>query len=1238
MSILLRSQASWADAGALLALFDHLIEPVLVLDAYGKISFANQAAMRWLGCEPGQLIESLAGVLGEASCSWVRQALVGPQPTQPLPAACLCDGHLAALSWQPLGAGHSALHVAGVSMRPDPDHPLALGTPRPRWPVSGEAVNQLLKVLWDAPFPVSLLDAEFRLIDGNAAWCEFVAEPCSAMVGQDLLHWLAPEAQTAFLALRERLLPSGQGANAWASGRMTLRDGRERWFRALYQVLEDVTGQRFMLEILQDETAEHMAKERAERSARELDDWFELSPVGMVLFDEKGLLIRTNPAFEAAVGQVPVILTQAPPGLQQLLAWNDKALTHLEPGHAPLVREGWIPQLAGGLRRLRGIVRCYRAVGGQRRFMAVAEDRSLEEARELAQVQIGALMNTAGVGLATIEGRSAAWAPQTKYSSMHTVFNPTVRQAPPMAMAAEVQNIQRDMVLAESLQDYDNIQDAVQNARRAEVRYGIEHPDLGVRWLSTRVEPATLASGVQATSLVTLDITEQQELLSELSTILESTTAGIAYIRGHQLVRCNQRFELMLGLSGQPLAGRTLEELFERQPLAQKIAQQTWAALNKGSTYETEFELPQAITRGGAPRWYALSVRRTGGRQAHTEAIALLSDITRLKLQQRQLEVLVRDRELMFNLSEVGIAFVRSDVIERANDALSQMSGYSVDELFHLPLRQLFIDSAPNAEAVLKGRGRWCGEHTLRRRDGRLLWVQVSNRLVLVNDPAAGFIASYVNVDARHRAEQAVVLQAERTRAILDSVLVGIVTVGSAGIEWMNRSARRMFGGDLGDFMNLPISTVATPEPDHPFRRTQYLDELIEGEAETFECRVQARDGREFWVVGNAVVTTTETTGRQLTYALLDIDRRRQAEARIAEAQASMQLIIEAAPLAIILWDAATHRILQINAVAARLLNRTVVDCIGLEGEQAYPADIWGLLKPDMLAALQSSQLTQREYQIHQGGELRTWDARYLPLATPGQAPDKLLLVASDITEQQVAQQAKLDAAIAQREMLVREVHHRIKNNLQGVAGLLQQVAQRRPEVERVIFEVVGQVQAIAEVYGLQVGFTGPVRLGRVLAAIASSVQRTFGRSIELSTQGAGADDWTLPEAEAIPIALTVNELLTNAIKHSRTQGDEAITCQLISDAPQRVCIQISNTATLPLGFNVGSVPGGISGLGLVRALMPRRSARLTLEQRGPQVVAGVELSFPCVSWSPVEERTSSKPTIQDKDLQDFYT
>jgi two-component sensor histidine kinase len=194
----------------------------------------------------------------------------------------------------------------------------------------------------------------------------------------------------------------------------------------------------------------------------------------------------------------------------------------------------------------------------------------------------------------------------------------------------------------------------------------------------------------------------------------------------------------------------------------------------------------------------------------------------------------------------------------------------------------------------------------------------------------------------------------------------------------------------------------------------------------------------------------------------------------------------------------------------------------------------------------------------------------------------------------------------------VREVHHRIKNNLQGVAGLLQQNASRHPEVASMLTEAVGQVQAIAQVYGLQVGPAGPLRVIRVLEAIAASVQRTFGRAIEVSAPEAVGRQ-LLPEAESIPIALTVNELLTNAIKHG---GPGLVRCsaELLDDG---IAISVTSLGVLPPGFELARIPGGVSGLGLVRALLPRRSASLRIEQQGEDVVARIELHPPSVLLAP---------------------
>ena len=966
------------------------------------------------------------------------------------------------------------------------------------------ALLDTIGFLWESPFPTALQGSDFRIVDVNAAFAELLGHTREQLRGRDVIEYQPREDWPTIHAARERLRtnPSLRVEPSMVEGRFIDAQGRERRYRVACHAFLDDDGARLYLAVMQDVTAEYAAREHADRSLRELDDWFDLSPVGMLLFDEAGAVLRSNPVFAALAGAVPASLAGAAPEVQVLLGWAEAgSLAGLDAGAAPVQRLGWVASGSAAARPLRASVRCYFTAGGRRRYMAVVEDRSVEEQRDLARQRT-------------------------------------------------------------------------------------------------------------------------EELLQELSTILESSSAGIAYFRDNRLVRCNRRFEAILGVAPGAMTSGSIERLFGTHEDAERIAAEALVAVRDGSIYETE--LAARVDHAGElqTRWYSLSVRRIGPMAGAIEAIAVLADVTRLKAQQQELERLARDRELMFSLSGVGIAFLRDGRVERANQALAHLTAYSVDELTALSLADLYADADefmqrwPHEERSLREHGRWTGERPLRARDGRLLWVQVSKRLVVEGDPAGGIIASYVNVDSRYRAERAVALQADRTRAILDSVLVGIVTVGPQGIEWMNRSARRMFGGDLADFVNLPIATVATPEPEHPFQRTEYLTELVEGQAETFECRVKARDGREFWVVGNVVSTARESTGRQLTYALLDIERRRQAEARVSQAQAQLQRIIEAAPLAITLRDATTLTVLQVNEVAAGIKRRTRAELIGRTPEQIFDADTAAQRRRDMEQALASPEVTKREYHAERDGETRIWDARYLPLAThPGAPPDQLLLVATDVTEQRAAQEARLEAAIAQREMLVKEVHHRIKNNLQGVAGLLQQIAQRKPEVAGPIAEIVGQVQAIAQVYGLQVGQSGPLQLVGVVQAITASVQRTFGRAIRFTVTGATANEWLLPETEAIPIALTLNELLTNAVKHSAASVHTGVECTLACGDAQ-VQVQIANHALLPAGFALARIPGGVSGLGLVRSLLPRRSASLALEQHGAQVVATVVLSAPGVARS----------------------
>ena len=97
---------------------------------------------------------------------------------------------------------------------------------------------------------------------------------------------------------------------------------------------------------------------------------------------------------------------------------------------------------------------------------------------------------------------------------------------------------------------------------------------------------------------------------------------------------------------------------------------------------------------------------------------------------------------------------------------------------------------------------------------------------------------------------------------------------------------------------------------------------------------------------------------------------------------------------------------------------------------------------------------------------------------------------------------------------------------------------------------------------------------------------------------------------------------MTNAIKHG---GGGEVRCRLaVQD--NNIHIHIAAEARLPEGFDLSQVRGGVSGLGLVRALLPRRSATFTLTQQGAEVVAALELRPPSVRLPAVADQPQSVP------------
>jgi len=120
------------------------------------------------------------------------------------------------------------------------------------------------------------------------------------------------------------------------------------------------------------------------------------------------------------------------------------------------------------------------------------------------------------------------------------------------------------------------------------------------------------------------------------------------------------------------------------------------------------------------------------------------------------------------------------------------------------------------------------------------------------------------------------------------------------------------------------------------------------------------------------------------------------------------------------------------------------------------------------------------------------------------------------------------------RDSVEREVHHRIKNHLQGVAGLLRQHADEHPEIRPIMDATITQIQAVAAIHGLQgKQADSRVNLCDMVSSIASTVGGLTKARIVPSIMADSAMPAQIAENEAVAVALILNELIMNAVKHS---------------------------------------------------------------------------------------------------------
>ena len=240
-------------------------------------------------------------------------------------------------------------------------------------------------------------------------------------------------------------------------------------------------------------------------------------------------------------------------------------------------------------------------------------------------------------------------------------------------------------------------------------------------------------------------------------------------------------------------------------------------------------------------------------------------------------------------------------------------------------------------------------------------------------------------------------------------------------------------------------------------------------------------------------------------------------------------------------------------------------------------------------AALQGRNSLRMEVQARGAVML----VRALPLRPRGDAAGALVLV-RDVTDLR-----RRDLALLSKDATIREIHHRVKNNLQTVAALLRLQARRTaiPEARRALAESVRRVNSIALVHEtLAVSVAERVDLDELVDKVLPAIGDGATAESRAKVRRDGSFG-SLPAALATPLVLVLTELVHNALAHSYEPGraGEVVVTARRSAAVLDVTVSDDGRG-LPPGFDLESA-GGL-GLQIVRTLVESELGS-TLQLRG---------------------------------------
>jgi PAS domain S-box-containing protein len=417
----------------------------------------------------------------------------------------------------------------------------------------------------------------------------------------------------------------------------------------------------------------------------------------------------------------------------------------------------------------------------------------------------------------------------------------------------------------------------------------------------------------------------------------------------------------------------------------------------------------------------------------------------------------------------------------------------------------------------------------------------------------------------------------------------------------VNDIACKLYGYSREEFMDMTPADINDPlNASDPI---PVVEKLFTERHVLFETVDMTSDGRSMPVEISSHLF--EFRGESLIISMVrDITERRQTENRLRESEEKYRMIFNKSPLGILHFAA----------------NGDVTDCndhfasiIGAPKEKVIDFNLLRQLKdPRMKNAI--SEVIAANYGHYEGDYMSVVGGKVTPVKAdfaPIKSDDASVLggigIFEDITERRKSEK-KIRDSLKEKEVLLMEVHHRVKNNMAIIYALLRLQARQieDSDVRRLFSESQNRIKSMALVHEklYQARDFANISFREYIRELVAYLLRALEKSAEAVRLGLDMDQASLNIDAMIPCGLIVNELVTNSLQHGfEGIGSPEINMSFSMD---------DGRASFVYGDNGRGIPGhiefpdsGTLGLQIIEMLTTQLKGTVTLER-----TSGTKFSF----------------------------